>query len=52
MLTLPVPSGGQGTCVHIHTHSTFLQTHTYEMRPPDRNEFNQTLANITKQFVN
>ena len=47
--------GGQGTCVHVHTHRTFLgifTNHFYQTRPPDRNELNQILANITKQFVN
>ena len=47
--------GGQETCVHIHTDRTFqgIFRNTFiSEASPDRNEFNQTLAHITKQFDN
>ena len=55
MLTLPVLSGAKGhvsTFILIEHFRVLLRTHLYQRRPPDRNEFNQTLAHITKQFVN
>ena len=44
---------GQGhvsTFILIEHFRVFLRTHLYQRRPPDRNEFNQTLAHIKPSF--